>query len=532
MKLALPSSVSFIRFLLASSALTICGCTPGDDTTTATRDALKESREILQVPSDWQNRPGADPVKSAPRGGEPLNRSAADPQLPGKAKADRAQLATWWARFNDPVLEEIINSALLNSPDLRAMLSRIEEARARRGLERANLLPVLTAGTGVRQDYQRTHKTIGGAPHTTTAGDLYTAGFNASWEVDLFGKYRAAASATHAEFLQSEENYRAAQISLVTEIAETYVTLRAAEAQRAVAVRGVETRGGTAQIVKWREAAGVGDSFDLQQAESQLEQVRASIPVLEQDILQSRARLAILSGKTLGAMNDIFLKGAAPGSVSNADGSAGQVAASRVPLAPVGVKVGMPAAVLRQRPDIRAAEHEVLAAAYRFKSAERERLPTLNLSGSVGIEALKAGNLFSPEATVGSILAGLTAPIFDGWRITSNIEIQNELQKQALLRYESAVLTALGEVEDALAAVHNSGKQLEFLKNATSKAANAAKLAELKYKTGQADFSHVLETQRAQLSLEEQTVATAAAQTTAQIHLYKVLGGGWVGERE
>ncbi|MDR1498492.1 MAG: TolC family protein [Puniceicoccales bacterium] len=519
MKLPSFSSASFIRFLVVSSALSVCGCTT-DGTPTATRDALKESREILQLPSDWQNRPGAVPAKKVAQEGEPINRSADDPPLPGKAKSDRAQLATWWARFNDPALENIINAALLNSPDLRAMLSRIEEARARRGAERSNLLPTVNAGVEARQNYQRTHRTTDGSPHTTTSGDLYSAGLNASWEVDLFGKYRAAAAATHAEFLQSEENYRAAQISLVTEIAETYVAMRSAEVRREVAERGVETRTGVAQIVKWREAAGMGDSFDLQQAESQLEQVRAAIPVLEQDILQSRARLAILSGKTLGAVNELLLTAAA-----------GQTA-SRVPVAPVDVRVGVPAAVLRQRPDIRSAEHAVLAAAYRFKSAERERLPTLNLSGSIGIEALKSGNLFSPDATVGSILAGLTAPLFDGWRISHNIEIHNEIQKQALLNYESAVLTALGEVEDALAAVHHSGKQLEFLKNATNKASDALKLAELKYKTGRADFAHVLETQRTQLSLEEQAIATAAAQTTAQIHLYKVLGGGWVGERE
>ncbi|MDR2982697.1 MAG: efflux transporter outer membrane subunit [Puniceicoccales bacterium] len=468
-------SSQHLRILALLPLVALCAC--ATDNTNSTQDAVA-------IPEQWQNA-------------SEQNSTALDTEA----------LANWWTRFNDPILDQLIVAALADSPDIRTALSRIAESRARRGVEKANLLPSLSGRLGAREDYNRNHNT-----HTTSEGDSYSAGLDASWEIDLFGKNRASLDAADADLAQTQENYHAAQVSLAAEIALEYISLRSSEAQLAVVNRNIETRQETTQLTQWREESGNGNALDSQQAISTLEQARATIPSLTQNISQSRNRLALLSGKTPGAL-DAILTSTKP-----------------VPQAPAALAMGIPAETLRQRPDIRAAEHAVEAAGFRTRAAALERLPTLNLSGSIGVEALRAGNLFSPDATVGSVLAGLVAPIFEGGRITQNIEIQNELQKQALISYESSVLTALSEVEDALVAIRRSNERLEVLNKAATAATTAANLAAIQYEAGTVDLLTVLEVQRTQLSLEEQVVGTTADVTTAHVQLYKALGGGWGNE--
>jgi len=176
---------------------------------------------------------------------------------------------------------------------------------------------------------------------------------------------------------------------------------------------------------------------------------------------------------------------------------------------------------------VRAAGYAVEAAAARTSSARRERLPSLTLSGSLGVEALRAGKLFSPESTVASLLGGLTAPIFSGGSITQTIQIQSAVEKQALIAYEATVLTALSEVENALVSVQRNTERLAILDRATAAAREAATLAGLQYEAGAVDLLTVLDAQRTLLSLEESQISTAADQTTAHIQLYQALGGGW-----
>jgi outer membrane protein TolC len=189
--------------------------------------------------------------------------------------------------------------------------------------------------------------------------------------------------------------------------------------------------------------------------------------------------------------------------------------------------MGIPAEMLRQRPDVRAAERGLEAAFARTEAARRQRLPALTLSGSIGVEALKAGRLFDPASTVASLLGGLTAPIFDAGRIRQTITIQSELEKQSLNTYESTVLTALSEVENALVAVQRNTERLDILTRATAAAREAASLSALQYEAGQVDLLVSLDAQRTLLDLEQQTVTTAAGRVNAYVQLYKALGGGW-----
>jgi outer membrane protein, multidrug efflux system len=464
-----PFSSPLSRIAAPAFALLLSSCATAPQKNTAS---------VVAVPSQW-SQPAAAPL-------------------------DTTSLSLWWKRFNDPVLDQLVSDALANSPDIRTAISKIAESRAVRGNAQASLLPSISAGVSGGGNRTRNRAT-----NTTTTSESYSASLDASWEIDLFGKQQQALSATDADLAQTKENLHAAQVSLAAEVASAYVTLRSTENQLEVVNRSLSTRQETLQLTQWREQAGTGDALDTQQAVSSLEQARASIPSLQQTVSQTRNQLAVLSGRTPGAL-DTLLSPASP-----------------LPATPAQIAAGIPAETLRQRPDVRAAEYGVQAAAARTSSARRERLPSLTLSGSIGVEALKAGKLLDPQTVVASVLGSLTAPIFDAGRIRNNITIQSEQEKQSLISYESTVLAALSEVENALVAVSRNAERLASLQRADTAARTAESLASLKYQAGQTDLLTVLDAQRTLLSVEQQVVSTQADELTAHIQLYKALGGGW-----
>lgn len=415
-----------------------------------------------------------------------------------------AALVQWWNRFDDPMLTTLIEAALAHSPDLRTALSRVEESRARRAAARAQLFPSLSAGVSGSGSRTRNHDT-----DTTSEYESYGADLNASWQVDLFGQQQKALDASTADLAQTTANLNAARISLAAEVATTYVNLRAYQQRLDVTERSLATRAESTQLTTWREQAGVGDALESRQASASLEQTRATLPALRQTISETRHRLALLCGETPTAL-DTLLAPTAP-----------------VPAPPDDLAISIPAETLRQRPDVQAAGFAVAAAQARTSSARRERLPSLSLSGSLGVDALKAGDLFSPTATIGNVVGSLTAPIFDAGRITQTIRIQDELTQQALAAYESTVLTALGEVENALVAIQRTSEREASLARATALAREAEALARQRYDAGQVDFLTVLDAQRTLLTLEDSLATTTADEANAHIQLYLALGGGW-----
>lgn len=438
-------------------------------------------------------------------------RPSSDLEVPSRWRAtgapakplDSAGLARWWRRFDDAALHQLIDEALRSSPDARAALAKVDESRARRAVEKSALFPSLTGGAsaqGARTDHHLTG---------ISSSEGYGASVDMSWQVDLFGKLRQNLKAATADLAQAQENHHAVQVSLAAEVAEAYVDLRAAEAQLAVYQRNIAAREGTVRITQWREQAGEGSRFETQQARSTLDQARAALPTLRQTIGQTKNRLALLAGKTPGAVDALL---AAP---------------RRVPRPPAQLAAGIPAETLRQRPDVRAAEHALEAAAARTKAAEREQLPTLNLSGSIGVDALKAGHLFSPETAAAQALGSLAAPIFNAGRIRQTIHMQSAQERQALIQYEAAVLQALSEVENALIATQRTAERLGVLDSAVAAAQDAEKLASQSYLAGQVDLLQVLDAQRTLLSLEEQQTLARGDHASAHIQLYKALGGGW-----
>lgn len=467
-----PSFVPpLVRFAVPSFALLLSSCAT----------APQKNISGVAIPSQWS---------------QPATTSA--------APLNTAALAAWWERFDDPVLDTLITDALANSPDIRAAVSKISESRALRANARASLLPSLSAGVSGGGNRTRDRRT-----DTTTSSESYGASLDASWEIDLFGRQRKTVSAVDADLAQAGANLHSAQVSLAAEVASAYVALRSVETRLDVVRATIETRAQTLQLTEWREQAGTGDALDRQQAISSLEQARASVPSLEQTIAQTRNQLAVLLGLAPGAL-DTLLRINLP-----------------LPAVPAEIATGIPAETLRQRPDVRASEYAVQAAAARTSAARRERLPSLNLNGSIGIDALKAGKLLDPETVVASVFGNLTAPIFDAGRIRNTITIQTEREKQAFIAYESAVLIALSEVENALVSVARNAERLVILQRAATAAREAESLATLRYEAGQADLLTVLDAQRSLLSAEEQIVTTRADELTAHIQLYKALGGGW-----
>lgn len=418
--------------------------------------------------------------------------------------APQRDLSRWWGRFGDPVLVKIISSALQNSPDMASASARIRESQAQRNSATASLFPSLTGSASTNTGTSRSNSV---RQDTQTT---YSAGLNASWELDLFGKNRAAVAAAAAQVSATEENFHSVQASLASEIAIAYTNLRVDEEALDVLQRTIKSREETYQLADWRTKAGEADTLESDQALSSLEQARAGVPSLEQSIGQARNLINRLAGQNPGSFDGLL--GTRKG---------------RFPVPSRDLAVGIPNDTIRQRPDVRLAGYQLLAAAANTKAANAARFPSLNLGGSLGLNTLASHKLFNPETLTAGFVTGLTSPIFDAGRIHANIDASNAAEEQAYQTYRSSVLTALSEVEDSLIACRRTAERLEILEKATAAAREADQIARQRYQTGEIDFLSVLDTQRSLLGLESSLFSVRADRTIAYIQLYKALGGGW-----
>lgn len=458
--------------LISLSSLALIGCT--------TTGSSPESTTISQrIPENWAH------------GSETMSQATA------------VDLSGWWQRFGDPVLNDLIVEALQNNTDIRSALSSIRQARAERGLANAQLWPSIDASAGASGSHVNNLNT-----DNTSSSESYSAGIDASWEVDLFGQQAKYLEASEAELAASVEDFHDAQVSLAAEVATAYLDLRAYEIQLGIVQENLNTRESTLEIIQWQEQAGEGDALSTQQSLSTVEQARAQIPALEQSIQEIRNSLAILVGRTPAELQSLQ-------------------STAKFPQAPDQLTRTIPADTLSQRPDLRSAERHIEAAAANLTATERSRLPSLNLNGSIGIEAFKAGDWLDPEQIISNAIASLSAPIWDAGRISRNIEIQKETLTQAYLNYESEVLAALAEVENALSSIDQLNQELAILQRASAAASKATELAQMQYESGEADLLTVLDTQRTELSLDQDRISTQAEVLQAHVELYKALGGGW-----
>jgi len=414
-----------------------------------------------------------------------------------------ATLASWWTTLHDPLLASLIERAVGANLDVRKARARVREARARRVVARAALFPVLDSSGSVR--HGRSSESSGGG----NTSDLYDAGFDASWEVDLFGGTRRAVESAQAELQASEDDLRNVLVSLLAEVALNYVDVRSFQARLSIAEANLATQRETYDITRWRAEAGLTTELDVDQARFSLEQTRAEIPTLQTGLDQAKNRLAVLLGATPGALH-AELEQPEP-----------------IPMTPLEVAVGVPADVLRRRPDVRSAERLLAAQTAQIGVAAADLYPKLSLLGSIGLESLSASDFFLAGSRTYSIGPTVTWRIFDAGAIRGNIEVQSALQEQALIDYEAAVLGALEDVENAIVAYADEQLRRESLRDATDAAQRAAKLASDQYASGLIDFQVVLVAQRSLLSLQDQLAVSEGDVTANLISLYKALGGGW-----
>jgi NodT family efflux transporter outer membrane factor (OMF) lipoprotein len=416
-------------------------------------------------------------------------------------------LADWWTALNDPKLSDLVRRAEKGNLDLKKAKARIREARALRGQAAADLYPTLnSSGSYTRSKASQNSSATG---QDTAAGDLYSVGFDASWELDIFGGVRRSVEAAEATLQANEEDWRDVLVSLLAEVASSYVDVRTYQGRIAIAEENLKAQEETYQLTVWRNQAGLSDELAVQQARYNLESTRAGIPTLRTGLEKAMNRVAVLLGEQPGKVHE-ELSGR-----------------ESIPVAPLTAATGIPADILRRRPDIRKAERNLAAQTAKIGVATADLYPKFTLNGSIGLEALTGGKLFNWSSRNYSYGPGISLPIFDGGSIRQNIEVQSALQEQYLIAYETAVLTALEEVENALVAYSGEQKKRQALIDAASAAKQAAELAKNKYQAGLADFTGVLDAERSRLSYEDELATSEGTVTTDLISLYKALGGGW-----
>ena len=444
------------------------------------------------------------PDYQAPTPDVPAGWTRLDPTARPVARAETpGDLSQWWQRLNDPLLSGLIDEALQASPDLRTAQARLREARARRTVAAAGQYPNVTASGGASRS--QSSEEVGSGE----TRNFFSAGFDASWELDVFGGVRRSVEAAEADLASSLASLEDTRVSLASEVALNYVEVRTRQILLGIARDNLASQSETLQLTEWRAQAGLVSSQDVEQARSNREQTRAQIPLLETSLAETEHALDILLGRTPGTLH-------------------ARLAAPReLPVLPDQIAVGIPADTLRQRPDVRAAERRLAAETARVGVAEAARYPSFNLSGSIGLEALTFGALGSSDAVASSLFAGIAGPLFDAGRLRAQVEIQDAVREQARVAYEQTVLVALRDVENALVALVRNRERVEALASAVESVRNAAQLARQRYSAGLIDFQSVLDSERSVLLLEESLASARANGVQALIRLYKALGGGW-----
>lgn len=413
--------------------------------------------------------------------------------------AQPTALAQWWQRFNDPALTGLVTQALQANTSVKSAQAALRQARAQRDAQAAANGPSVSASASAQRSQNG----------SADASNRFQAGFDASWEPDLFGGNRATLDASEASARAAQTGLADVQVSLAAEVAVAYVELRGLQARLQIAQRNLAAQQDTLQITRWRAQAGLASSLDLEQAVASTEQTRAQLPALQTSITQSLNALAVLTGQVPGALQATL----------------GPVAA--IPQAPADLALAFPAETLRQRPDVRSAEHQVSAALARVAAADAARYPSFRLSGSLGLSALTLGTLTDGASVLRSVLASVSAPLLDGGALRAQVQAQQAALDQARAGHEAAVLTALQEVENALAALRGDREKLARQQAAADAAANAELLARQRYQSGLIDFRTVLDTQRSLLSAQDSVASTQATLSADHVRLYKALGGGW-----
>jgi NodT family efflux transporter outer membrane factor (OMF) lipoprotein len=443
------------------------------------------------------------------------------PGLPAGQASDLSVLRTWWESFHDLLLTSLIDRALESNLDLKLALARVAESRAARGLAKSDLLPSVNFFAGVthlRGGIAQGLSRVGVLPGTSQSRaslispfetNIFQAGFDSSWELDLFGGLRKAVNAADADLLAVKEGQNDVRVTLAAEIGRNYMTLRGAQRRLAIVSENVALQSESLALTESRHIAGLAPALDAVRAAAQLSETRADAPLLEAEIDRSVHALSVLLGR------------------SPADLVSELRPDSPLPAAPTSLPVGVPADLLRRRPDLRRAEAEIAAAAARVGAAQSDFYPKLTLTSLVGRQATEASNFGLGIGNFFSLGPALRLPIFTGGRIRSNIKVQDARLDQVQVAYENTVLQALADVENALSAARRDKERVEQLRAAEGQNRDAAGLTRELYSKGLGDYLAVIDAQRQLLAAQQQLAQSETSVLLDFVALYKALGGGW-----
>jgi NodT family efflux transporter outer membrane factor (OMF) lipoprotein len=426
--------------------------------------------------------------------------------------APAAQLAEWWTVFNDKQLDALIREAAASNHDIRTAKARVREARALRGISRSGLFPQVNSGADYSHGRESANSFAGRqltALNKSLENNFFDLGADMNWEIDVFGGTRRSVEAAQAELEASIESTRDVLVTVLAETGLSYLDLRGAQRELAVARDNLRTQEQTLALTRDRFQAGLASELDSSRALAQVASTRAQIPPLEEAQQRAIHRLGVLLGK-------------APGELQSELASVAPIpsAAARVPL-------GLPSDLLRQRPDIRRAERQLAAATARIGVATADLFPKFYLTAAAGLQSVEASDFFDGGSRFWSLGPSVRWPIFTAGKIRQNIRVQDARQEQALLRYEQTVLTSLEEVENALVAFgQEQDRHLAFLESEQA-SRRASVLADDRYRGGLVDFLDVLEAERALLTAQDNVAQSDRRLSQNLVRLYKALGGGW-----
>jgi multidrug efflux system outer membrane protein len=484
------SLLSRLNLLALLAAAVMPGCSAGPDF----------KRPEPQVPQHWSQAATASTA----------------------VNTDTTQLVAWWTQFQEPTLTSLIERSTAANLDLRAAVLRITEARAQRQVVAAGFLPTVSANASyTRQRLSGTTATgavftgfgntnIPGAPKVSFPNpyNQFQLGADASWEIDLFGRVRRSLEAANADLQSSVEDQRAVLVSLCADVARNYIELRGAQSRRDVTQQSLATQQELYELTRQRQAVGLTTDLDVANAGAQLDSTRAEVPQLDREVTRDINQLSLLMGREPDTLR-------------------AELEMSRpVPHVPPELPVGLPAELARRRPDIREAEAKLHAATARIGVAVGDLFPRLTLSASGGTQSQSASDVLKWASRFGSIGPTFQLPIFDGSR-WATVRLQNVRAQEAALDYARTVLTALHEVENALAAYKADQDRSLSLEAAVNESRDALELARARYASGVANFIDVLDADRTLQQNQLALAATTTAVSTDLVAIYRALGGGW-----
>jgi NodT family efflux transporter outer membrane factor (OMF) lipoprotein len=464
-------------------------------------------------------------------------------------------LVEWWTTFGDPELDSLIERAVKSNWDLRQATSRVRQARAQLATITPDEYPSLNADGGYQHARGSKNVTIpsslfagaggGGSSASSTAQervtraqssssssggagtlpglqsplgagglpgvdtDLWQVGFDASWEIDVFGGTRRNIEASNADVAAAIEDRRDTLVSLLGEVARDYINLRGSQRELEIAEQNLKTQQDTLWLTRDRFNNGVATQLDVARAAAQVATTAAEIPTIVSSIRQSIHALSVLLAEQPEALSDELTK-VAP-----------------IPPVPPEVPVGLPSELIKRRPDIRRAERQLAAASARIGVATADLFPKFSITGLLGLDSTQPRHIFDYSSRYYEVVPGFTWPIFDAGKIRANIRVQNEAEQQAVATYQQAVLNALRDVEDALVVYENEQLRRKALMEAVDADKQALDLATDQYKQGVADFLTVLDAERELYSAQDNLVQSDQTVSSNLVTLYKALGGGW-----